>query len=62
MSGGKKKGLPGFGEKIAFTKKEYQKQLEANLADYNDANWILKKMTRANFHIYRIKILLGQNP
>ncbi|MEF2248033.1 RHS repeat domain-containing protein [Paenibacillus sp. IITD108] len=46
----------------AFTKKEYREQLEVNLAAYNDANWVLKKITKANFHMYRINILLGQTP
>ncbi|RXZ81554.1 hypothetical protein EBB07_14625 [Paenibacillaceae bacterium] len=46
----------------AFTKKEYQNQLNTVMDEFNDMNWFMSKIHRANFHLYRINILLGQKP
>ncbi|WP_339323106.1 hypothetical protein [Paenibacillus sp. FSL W8-0194] len=46
----------------AFTKDDYAQQLSSEMERYENMNWFMKTAHRANYHIFRLNILFGQNP
>ncbi|AZS13822.1 carbohydrate-binding protein [Paenibacillus lutimineralis] len=42
----------------AFTYEEYQEQLQEVKESYNSMNWVMKKVSKAKYHLFRINILL----